>query len=158
MSKEIGLYVHIPFCNHKCYYCDFYSIAKQDSIVLQYMECLLQEIEEVGQNLRENKDILYVKTIYIGGGTPSCIDEKYIEDIIQMLKKYYNILPDAEITIEINPGTSTIHKLEEYKKIGINRLSIGMQTVNNDTLKRIGRIHTYEEFLNCYNEARNVRI
>ena len=153
--KELGIYVHIPFCKQKCYYCDFVSYANSDKKVEEYIEALKKEIKEESKNI--NKEEYIINTIYIGGGTPSFINEKYISEIVYEIKENYNVKKEAEITIEVNPGTVNEEKLKEYKNAGINRLSIGLQSTKNELLKEIGRIHTYEEFLNCYNLARKVK-
>ena len=153
--KELGIYVHIPFCKQKCYYCDFISYANSDKKVEEYIEALKKEIKEESKNI--NKEEYIINTIYIGGGTPSFINEKYISEIVYEIKENYNVKKEAEITIEVNPGTVNEEKLKEYKNAGINRLSIGLQSTKNELLKEIGRIHTYEEFLNCYNLARKVK-
>lgn len=152
MKQELGIYMHIPFCMQKCYYCDFVSFVGDADIQEQYVEVLKKEIIE---NKEKGNDKI-VTTIYIGGGTPSCIDSKWIKNILDTVKKNYIVVEEAEITIEVNPGTVTKEKLEHYKAIGINRLSIGLQSTNNQLLKEIGRIHTYEEFLNTYQLARKV--
>lgn len=152
MNQEIGIYVHIPFCKQKCLYCDFISfegIIKKEE---QYTEALKSEILE---NVKKVENDI-VTTIYVGGGTPSYIDSKYIVDVLETIKKNYNIKNNAEITIEVNPGTVTKEKLKDYKNVGINRLSIGLQSTNNKILKEIGRIHTYEDFLETYQMARSV--
>ena len=148
MKKDIGLYIHIPFCKKKCSYCDFVSFSDKDSLIEKYKEAVIKEIK--------NKDISKYKinTIYIGGGTPSILESRDILDIINEVKEY--ISENTEITIEINPGTADKEKLKKYKEIGINRLSIGLQSADNNILKEIGRIHTFEEFLNIYNLARKV--
>ncbi len=148
--KELGIYIHIPFCKSKCSYCDFTSFANKEKMVEKYIKCLKKEIEE------NKKDNCIVDTIYIGGGTPSFIDSKYIKEIIETIKSKFEIEKEAEITIEVNPGTVNEEKLNDYIKVGINRISIGLQSTNNKILKQIGRIHTYEEFLNTYNLARKV--
>ena len=153
--KELGIYIHIPFCKQKCYYCDFISYANSEKKVEEYIKALKREIKEESKNI--NKEEYIINTIYIGGGTPSFIEEKYISEIVYEIKENYNIEKEAEITIELNPGTVNEEKLKEYKKIGINRLSIGLQSTKNELLKEIGRIHTYEEFLNCYNLAKKVQ-
>ena len=148
--KELGIYVHIPFCKSKCSYCDFTSFANKEKIIEKYIECLKKEIK----NKESNNCI--IDTIYIGGGTPSFIESKYIKEIVETIKSKFKIKQEAEITIEINPGTVNEEKLKDYKKTGINRISIGLQSTNNKILKQIGRIHTYEEFLNTYNLAKKV--
>lgn len=150
--REIGIYVHIPFCMSKCLYCDFNSFAKKDNCIDPYIKSLIKEIEEYA---KENKNIM-VKTIYIGGGTPSYIKEKYIENIIDTIKQNFEIIEDAEITIEINPGTVDKKKLKTYYKLGINRLSIGLQSANDKLLKIIGRVHNFEEFLNTVKLSKEV--
>lgn len=146
--KKIGIYLHIPFCKQKCYYCDFVSFAKQNEFHKQYIYALKEEIKNVFKESNQYE----VSTIYIGGGTPSFIDEKYIEEILNLIPKENA----KEITIEINPGTATLDKLNTYKKIGINRLSIGLQACQNGLLKEIGRIHDFEDFLNTYKTAKQV--
>ena len=150
--REIGIYVHIPFCMSKCIYCDFNSFAKKDECIELYIKSLIKEIEEYA---KVNKDIL-VKTIYIGGGTPSYIKEKYIKEIINTIKQNFEIIKDAEITIEVNPGTVNKRKMECYYKSGINRLSIGLQSSNDKLLKLIGRVHKFEDFLETVRIAQAV--
>mgnify|MGYP004457210939 FL=1 len=157
--KQIGLYIHIPFCKQKCSYCDFCSYAEKQDLISKYIKCLLQEIKEVGSNNRtdfENgkDDLFLVKTIYIGGGTPSVIESKYIVQILEDVKANFELDENAEITIEVNPGTVTLEKLEDYNKAGINRLSIGLQSTHEHLLKEIGRIHTYLDFLDTFRFAR----
>lgn len=150
---EFGIYIHIPFCIKKCYYCDFISYTNKFEIQKQYIYKLIKELEE-NKQLLKNKNIT---TIYIGGGTPSSIDSKYIKLILENIYKITNInKKDIEITIEVNPGTITKQKLEDYKSSGINRLSIGLQSANNNLLNKIGRIHNFNQFLETYNLARNV--
>lgn len=152
MLNELGIYIHIPFCKQKCYYCDFVSYSNKCSEVKEYIESLKKEIEEFDFSNYK------VTSIYIGGGTPSYIDSIYIVEILSELKEKLkcNLIEfkDIEITIEVNPGTVDTKKLNEYKKLGINRLSIGLQSTKNDILKKIGRIHTYQEFLEIYKLAR----
>ena len=151
--KELGIYIHIPFCKKKCYYCDFISYSEKNNCIKEYVEAVKNEIRyELNRILNEEYE---VTTIYIGGGTPSFIDSKYIVDIMNAIKEYISVI-NIEVTIEVNPGTVTKEKLLDYKNVGINRLSIGLQETNNKLLKSIGRIHTYEEFLNTYNLSRNV--
>ena len=147
--ENLGIYVHIPFCKKKCKYCDFISFSCFDEKEEEYVNCLIKEIEN-------KKCSNVVSTIYIGGGTPSIIDSKNIIKILEAIFSNFNVLNDTEITIEVNPGTVTKEKLEDYKAAGINRLSIGLQSTQNRILNLIGRIHTYEEFLNTYNLAKEV--
>ena len=145
-KKEIGLYIHIPFCAHKCDYCDFISFSNCESKIEEYINKLKEEIKQ--ENLEQYK----ITTIYIGGGTPSYIESKHIVEILNLINKEYV----EEITIELNPGTVTREKLEAYYNAGINRLSIGLQSTDDMLLKQISRIHTYEQFLETYNLAREV--
>lgn len=159
--KDIGIYVHIPFCKHKCYYCDFISYANKEKLVERYVNVLIKEITDVSTGNKldyENgmDDLFKVNTIYIGGGTPSFIESKYIVNIINTIKKYFKINENAEITIEANPGTVNENKLKDYFNAGINRLSIGLQSTNDNLLREIGRIHTYKDFLDTYTLARKV--
>ena len=159
--KNVGLYIHIPFCKKKCEYCDFVSYAGKESLVDSYMKWLKYEIKEVGEGNRLDYEdgldkAINVETIYIGGGTPSVISANYIEEIMEVIKSNYNISENAEITIEVNPGTIDEDKLEKYRKSGINRLSIGLQATQDRLLEKIGRIHTFNEFINTYSAARVV--
>ena len=147
--KSIGVYIHIPFCKQKCLYCDFISFPHKENIQQRYVEAVKKEIE----NWKKQNSNTKIKTIYIGGGTPSYIESKYIKEI---LKSFNNTEKTTEITIEVNPGTVTEQKLQDYIDSGINRLSIGLQSTNNKLLKQIGRIHTFEEFLNTYNLVRKI--
>ena len=150
--EELGIYVHIPFCKRKCSYCDFKSFSNIDEInQKKYVDALIKEIQN-----SQNTNKYIVTTIYIGGGTPSFINENYIKDILQAIYKKWEIKNDVEITIEVNPGTITKEKLEAYKNMGINRLSIGLQSTNNYLLNKIGRIHSYEEFIENYILARKI--
>lgn len=150
--KEIGVYIHIPFCKSKCIYCDFNSFAKKDNCIEEYINAVIKEIKEYA---KQNKDVL-IKTIYIGGGTPSYINEKYINKILETLKNNFEILSNAEITIEINPGTVNRKKLNTYYKAGINRLSIGLQSTNDKLLKQLGRVHDFEDFLETVRLANTI--
>ena len=152
--KEIGIYVHIPFCKQKCIYCDFISFSNKFNKVEEYINKLRQEIEIKASKI--GKSEILINTIYIGGGTPSIISKEYIGQIIDSINKHFNIKQQVEITIEVNPGTVDKEKLEYYKKLGINRLSIGLQNTSDYILKILGRIHTYKDFLNVYNMARQV--
>ena len=150
--KELGIYIHIPFCKQKCIYCDFISYANKNRMVNKYIQKLKQEIKENKEKLKEYE----ITTIYIGGGTPSYIESNHITEILNVIKGNYNVDKNAEITIEVNPGTATKEKLEIYIKAGINRISIGLQSCNDSLLKMIGRIHTFEDFLNTYKLAQGV--
>lgn len=151
MLKKVGIYIHIPFCIKKCNYCDFISYCDKKDLISKYIDCVIKEIEH-----KKLKKDVNVDTIYIGGGTPSSINEKYIERILNSLKANFTIDNNAEITIEINPGTINEEKARKYKQIGINRISIGLQSASDELLKSIGRIHNFKEFMDCYNIIKNV--
>ena len=158
-NKELGIYIHIPFCQHKCDYCDFVSFSNKQEFIENYIEAIKKEINNYFRNTTL-LETYTVTTIYIGGGTPSYINSKYICEIMHVLeenlKENMVKLEDMEITIEVNPGTVNKEKLEQYRKAKINRLSIGLQSTNNGMLKQIGRIHTYEQFLETYQMAKAV--
>ncbi len=141
--KEIGLYVHIPFCKKKCLYCDFnsYEIHDED----KYIDALCKEVANYTGKYK-------FKTVFFGGGTPTLIKWQNIEKILELIKP--NIKEAAEITIECNPETVNEASMKKYRQLGINRLSIGLQAVQNDLLASLGRIHSFEDFLDCYTLAR----
>ncbi len=149
--KPLGIYIHIPFCVRKCRYCDFLSGAADREMQGNYVEKLLEEIEQYAELLGQRR----IDTIFFGGGTPSILDAKYIVQIMESLKKYGNISGDAEISLEANPGTVTEEKLLLWKEAGINRLSFGLQSADNGELKELGRIHTWEEFTENFYLARS---
>ena len=148
------IYVHIPFCIKKCLYCDFLSGPCDDFSKEKYVKSLLYEISYYGKKYgKEGRDII-VSSVFFGGGTPSILDETLMSSIIKQLRDSFTIEENAEITIECNPGTLSADKLRIYKQSGVNRLSIGLQSANDDELKNIGRIHTYEDFVRSYYMAR----
>lgn len=153
-KQELGIYIHIPFCIKKCDYCDFISFPNQLEKQDEYTEKIVEEIKSEKEILQNYQ----ITTIYLGGGTPSSIDSKNISKILNAIDEMIQIKtkPEIEITIEVNPGTVTKQKLEDYKKAGINRLSIGLQSTKNELLNLIGRIHTYEDFEKTYKIAREV--
>lgn len=150
-SKKLEVYIHIPFCVKKCDYCDFLSMRADESTKREYVHALIREIE-----LSREKMMDYlVDTIFIGGGTPSILDEKYIEEIMQALRENSSVSENAEITIECNPGTVTEEKMISYRNAGINRISFGLQSANDQELSSIGRIHNYAQFKENFRLARN---
>ena len=138
-----GIYVHVPFCKSKCTYCDFASYPREIDKAELYFACLYKEIKGRAESL---KDYVF-DTVYFGGGTPSFIDEKYIVGALRQIKNCYKITDDAEITIEINPGTLSPEKVKAYKKAGINRFSVGLQSADDKMLRKLNRIHTKDDFL-----------
>lgn len=152
-NKELEIYIHIPFCVRKCAYCDFLSGPQDEGSRGRYVERLLDEICAYSNNMEVTKNY-QVSTIFLGGGTPSVLSANQIARVFDVLNRIFDIVEGAEITIEANPGTVTREKLEAYKQCGINRISFGLQSTNNEELKLLGRIHTYEEFLESYQLAR----
>lgn len=139
-KKSIGFYVHIPFCDHKCIYCDFYSIITHHNID-DFLSVVIEELKFYRKKYGDVK----ISTIFFGGGTPSLLEPKHIERIINSVFKYYTLDENVEITLETNPGTVDLNKLKNFRDIGINRLSIGVQSFNNDDLKFLTRIHDRAE-------------
>lgn len=148
--KKLELYFHIPFCVRKCLYCDFLSAPADTGTQDAYMEALFRETKERSTEYEKYQ----VDTIFIGGGTPSAVDASWIEKLMETVEGCFNVSDDAEISMEVNPGTADADKLCRYYAAGINRLSIGLQSADNEELKRIGRIHTWEEFQETYTLAR----
>lgn len=150
--KETAIYIHIPFCNHKCIYCDFYSIITTDNID-SYRKGLLKEIDIYSSKYSEGREII---SIYFGGGTPSLMTPGYIREIIDHVKKKFFVRSDAEITLETNPGTVNRNKLDEFKAAGINRISIGIQSFHQNDLKFMTRIHDPETAIRTVNDAAQI--
>ena len=151
IKKELELYIHIPFCVKKCKYCDFLSGTSDSKMRENYVKSLCKKICDY----RELAKAYRVVSIFLGGGTPSVLEKEQTKEIFKALYETFQVDKHAEITTELNPGTVTEEKLKVYKEIGINRLSIGLQSVNDDELRMLGRIHTYQEFLDTYMLARD---
>ena len=151
-KKELELYFHIPFCVKKCNYCDFLSAPCTREQKEAYMGALFAELEG---RAAEYQDYTVV-SVFIGGGTPSIIPEAGIAKLLRIVKEEYDLQENAEITIEVNPGTVNREKLQNYYQAGVNRLSIGLQSAENRELQTLGRIHTYEQFLDTYSLAREL--
>ncbi len=151
MSKrELELYIHIPFCARKCSYCDFLSFAAPVRIYREYVDKLIEEIYGQSDNFQDYQ----VSTVFIGGGTPSILPSELMGELLGEVRECFDIAEGAEITIEANPGTQTMEKLETYLEGGANRISIGLQSSDDMELKALGRIHTFDEFLKSYQRAR----
>lgn len=150
--KNLELYLHIPFCVRKCSYCDFLSMAADENIRRQYVDMLLAELREKGRFCREYR----VSTVFFGGGTPSLLAGVQIAELMEEVGNCFCLDSDAEITLECNPGTLDRQKLLFCKNAGINRLSMGLQSADNRELELLGRIHTFEQFLENYALARNM--
>lgn len=145
----LELYVHIPFCVRKCQYCDFLSGPSDEETKDRYIEALLKEIRAA-----EHTEGYEIVSVFIGGGTPSALKAEAIASIMRTLQEKFFFCEDAEVTIEANPGTVDPEKLTIYRNVGINRLSLGLQSTDAEELKLLGRIHSYEEFLKSYEWAR----
>lgn len=150
MKKDLGLYIHIPFCVKKCAYCDFLSWKGSDEEREAYVQALEKEISSYSEFAKDYR----VSTVFFGGGTPSVLEGEQTERILKKIRDTFRVEKDAEITLEMNPGTAQKEKLLLYRELGINRLSIGLQSVKNENLKLLGRIHTYGDFLDSYRMAR----
>ena len=145
----LELYVHIPFCVRKCQYCDFLSGPSDEETKDRYIEALLKEIRAA-----EHTEDYEIVSVFIGGGTPSALKAEAIASVMRTLQEKFFFCEDAEVTIEVNPGTVDPEKLTIYRNVGINRLSLGLQSTDAEELKLLGRIHSYEEFLKSYEWAR----
>ncbi len=150
--KETALYIHIPFCDHKCIYCDFYSIITSDNI-FAFLNALKREITFYSKIYNDNR---LFTSIFFGGGTPSLMKPDYLEEIIIHLKKNFDVSPDAEITMETNPGTVNKQKLERFFEKGINRISIGIQSFHADELNFLTRIHDKDTAIKTVREAKEI--
>lgn len=171
-NRELELYIHIPFCVRKCNYCDFLSFSVSESVRASYVEALLLEIRFLAEHIasespeaakttavqREAENVAtdswHVRSIFLGGGTPSLLTPEQIESILSAVREHFNVLKTAEITMEANPGTLTEGSLAGYKKAGVSRLSLGLQSADNACLLLLGRIHTWEDFVENYAQAR----
>lgn len=151
MIRELELYVHIPFCVRKCAYCDFLSAPADEALRQEYVEALIREIAGYKKMYQD----CYVPAVFIGGGTPSILSSGQIRGIFSALRDSFRIRPEAEITLEANPGTVTEEKLWAWKEAGVNRVSIGLQSVRDEELRMLGRIHDYQQFLDTWNLIRN---
>lgn len=150
--QQLGIYIHIPFCMKKCNYCDFLSGPAGKKEIEDYTNALLGEIYEAGERYKNYQ----VKSIFIGGGTPSILPGEKIGIILEKVREGFLFMKETEITIEANPGTLTKDKLSRYKEAGINRLSIGLQSAHAKELEVLGRIHKYPEFLESFGQAREL--
>ena len=150
MKKELELYIHIPFCVRKCAYCDFRSAPAGRKVQAQYVDRLLEEIQKAAP-LAEDYEVV---SAFFGGGTPSILPEEEIGRVMDLLHRQFDWKADAEVTIEANPGTVDGRKLDAYRSCGINRISFGLQSADNEELQKLGRIHTWEQFLKSYEAAR----
>ncbi len=149
-KKELELYIHIPFCLRKCKYCDFLSAVSTKDQRQDYVESLCRKI----RSYKDLAKVSLVSSIFLGGGTPSILTGQQVKAIFEAIRDTFCLREDAEISMEMNPGTVTRDKLTAYKACGINRLSIGLQSTDPKELRALGRIHSYDEFLESYQMAR----
>jgi oxygen-independent coproporphyrinogen-3 oxidase len=150
LQKIQALYLHFPFCKQKCYYCDFNSYAGLDALAPEYLKAMRIEIKCYSSQATP------ITSVYFGGGTPSCLPVEFLTATLDYLKEHFLITPQTEITIEINPGTVDLEKLLKLQNAGFNRLSIGLQASQDELLQTIGRIHNWNDFVTCYQLARDV--
>ena len=148
-KRPLSIYIHIPFCVRKCLYCDFLSAPASGETMEAYASCLCREIEAAGKLYPDYE----VRTVFFGGGTPSILKKERICQIMEVLRRAFSLAEDAEITIEVNPGTVDADKLAAYYAAGINRLSIGVQSLQENELQALGRIHSTEDFFQTYSMA-----
>ena len=148
--QKAGLYIHIPFCKVKCVYCDFYSITKKEDQIPVFTDCLLREIDSYKHYAGKWK----FDTIFFGGGTPSLLPAKYLEQILQKLHDTFNTSKVKEITLEANPGEASLEYLKDIRKLGVNRLSMGFQSFDDKILKVLGRLHKSKD---CFKTFKNAR-
>jgi len=147
-----GIYIHVPFCKSKCIYCDFNSYSGKEILIPDYFDAVKKELMHFYQISGRRK----IDTIFIGGGTPSYVDSSYIFDLAEFMMNYLQVPGDVEFSIEANPGTLTRGKLLEYRIAGVNRISLGVQALQDNILKYLGRIHTAEDFMSSIDLVRNV--
>lgn len=148
-ERELELYFHIPFCVKKCLYCDFLSAPADAGTRETYMKALLAEVEKKAGGYRDYR----VSSVFVGGGTPSVVEPLWIRRLLETVRERFIVSEDAEITVEVNPGTVDRDALSQYRQAGVNRLSIGLQSADDGELRALGRIHTYEQFLATYDAA-----
>ena len=146
---KTACYIHIPFCDHKCIYCDFYSIITTDNIQ-SFLKCLKKEISYYAEKHSADRALI---SIFFGGGTPSLMEPDYISEILESIKKSFKVTNDAEISLETNPRTVSLEKLKMFRDAGINRVSVGIQSFDNSDLKFLTRIHNSETAIKTINDA-----
>lgn len=162
MKKEFGLYIHIPFCRQKCFYCDFPSFAGREKKIDRYLQALEQEFALLRQrvlpkeNVRDIESKFAPRTIYIGGGTPTALNANQLEKLLEIVQKYVVVAKAEEFTVEMNPGTVDREKLLLLQQAGVNRLSVGVQSFDDHCLQKIGRIHTAQEAADTIELAHNL--
>ena len=162
MKKKFGLYIHIPFCRQKCFYCDFPSFAGREKKIDGYLQALEQEFVLLGQrlyqkeNARDTERKFTPRTIYIGGGTPTALKVHQLAKLLEIVQKYVAVAEVEEFTVEMNPGTVDREKLLLLQQAGVNRLSVGVQSFDDNCLQKIGRIHTAKDAVDTIELAHNL--
>ncbi len=146
-----SLYFHIPFCTHRCAYCDFNTYAGQENSIPEYVQALCKEIEFIGQNSPEK---ITLHTVFFGGGTPSLLSPDYFTSIFRAVRRHFNLIENAEITMEANPGTLSLDHLRQYHAIGINQISLGVQSANGEELRMLERAHNFLDVIEGVSSAR----
>ncbi|HET6821425.1 MAG TPA: radical SAM family heme chaperone HemW [Anaerolineales bacterium] len=154
MTPTYSIYIHIPFCTHRCAYCDFNTYAGQETLIPAYVGALCRELEFVGRSARVEDQTRKVHTIFFGGGTPSLLTPEQFDSIFETLRENFSLTADAEITIEANPGTVSYEGLMELRRIGINRLSYGVQSANTEELRMLERVHDFFDVIEAVSSAR----
>ncbi len=153
-EEKLSLYIHIPFCRKKCWYCSFYSVPLREELRRGYLEALYREIDYYSRSQLTSGSV--IETIYLGGGTPSLLSPEEVDQILNKCSSTFHIASEAEITLEANPESLSRQKLIAYQKSGCNRLSLGVQSFNEHELQLLGRLHTGEQAIQCYHSAREV--
>ena len=155
MKRQLAIYIHIPFCVKKCLYCDFLSDKANAEEQREYIDALLKEIEYYALDDADFNGQYETCTVFFGGGTPSIVKPEVIGELIGAVRERFSFSENPEITIECNPGTATKEKLEAWRKLGVNRISIGLQSANDEELRVLSRLHDYRTFLKTYEMVRN---
>ena len=155
MTPAHSLYLHIPFCTHRCAYCDFNTYAGQESLIPAYVDALCREIEFTGRRTPQLPNYpTNIHTIFFGGGTPSLLAPKQFESILKTIRANFPLMEDAEVTIEANPGTVSSADLLDLRKLGINRISFGVQSANTEELRMLERAHNFFDVIEAVTSAR----
>ncbi len=151
--QQTGLYIHIPFCVRKCQYCDFLSFASDEIMRQQYVEALVLEIQRAKERYPKNR---YIDSVFLGGGTPSLLTVPQLSNIMSTIRDSFVVVPQAEVSMECNPGTVLKEELRQYYDLGINRLSFGVQSFQDNELRLLGRIHSAKDAISCMEWARQI--
>ena len=154
MSKQLGLYIHIPFCKSKCDYCDFYSLPDREERMDAYQKALLTHIKETAPQARG----YLVDTIYFGGGTPSLYGERRIRELLAVIRRRFEVAGNAEITLEANPDSADRRTMLHLRRAGVNRISLGMQSAHDDELSALHRPHTFQQVQDAVAAIRAAKI